>query len=419
VTNSSKGAASLLVWLSLAGCGAKPAPAPAPPPPPPPVAPDTAAIEAREETEARAKLAEAQAALTSERYAEAREIAQATVEKYNASLTPRTRAELLEAIADAQAQLRSADEAAAYQLALSAWEQVSDADDDLARIAAHRGIRAQTIELDWARAEQLYLQAFTLHERRHGPEGSAALPELHALIDLYNQQCRIDDLQAMIERLVRVYHAHSDSRSGFFLDRFRGYVARRRGDLPKAISLMQRGLDALVGEETLRAATSESLREMALDAGHYQDGLRFLRIDAELTEALLDPVPALQLHFGYSAVGDNKKRAAHDAKYEIVFSRAGRALFPSPLPAIEACVPTPNSENGWFFKPRKVIELARACFESEPDVEVKWLMRVEKGAVVAAEVASIGAKPATVQCAAKALIGAPVPGPHDDNFLSW
>jgi tetratricopeptide (TPR) repeat protein len=401
-------------------------------------------VNQNDENRAVSALESAQNLLDGESFAKAARLAQATLDAVDATrITPRTKARLLQVIGQASFRamadksddqfdpaLADLDCRERCEISLTAWQAVPGAEEEVAGVAAGCGWIAM-LRGDPVKAEQRYEQAHAIQTRLYGSTDARLLWDTGYLFDLFDQQCRLPELQRELARFEHIYAAHPrEVSAAFYLDRYRGVVARRNGDLSGATALLVRAVRELEGsqgsdllsERKLKRTTLNLLEEAALDGGRYADALRFTELEPTFTDAdhQLDEDEQFQLHFAYAAAGD-ARCSAHDQKYLIRSTRAGGEPFPKSLPAIERCAPRPG-KLGWLFRGKEAEDRIARCFENSQQsnstqASLRALMRVESGAVVAAEVAGIGADAAQLDCAARAVIALPVPAPHDFNFI--
>lgn len=367
-------------------------------------------------------------------FAQAKAMAEATIPKaQDAKACPRTLAELRIILAEAEFALRDAHAEEACEEAMRDWEVLPRSEENIAKISHWLGF-ILTVRLELRRAEPYLHRSIKLFERVHGQYDPSLLDPLYALLDLYDQECRVSEEHPLIERVQRIGSAHKplERLTPFLLLRLRALVARREGNLDLATELLGKALETLppLGASPnahLRAYASvayAALAEFALDQGRYGDMLRFAEaecaIDATRTDA--ERQDWAKLHFAYEA-NHNPELAKHDLKYALKATRGGGELFPAALPKVEHCVPeTTLNPRGWMNRTPETNEIISRCVDgsSAPmtkEGEVQVLMRIENEAVVAAEAVGYGIDSSVLECAASRVIGVSVTGPHDFNFI--
>lgn len=372
-----------------------------------------------DESEARAALGKARKELDAGHAREARQLTDAALTR---RVSAKTRAELLTLAAESSWDDPEADKRADHEAALAAWEAIPGSDEQVAEALV---MLAMLIEdYDFPESERAVLRAISIRERLHGPDHEILQIPFALLIDIYDQQCRVAELERTLERLAHVVAAHPKlSSAAFYVARSRAVIDRRLAKLDAAMDGMQKALDASDPNDRGRPATAVLLADYARETARYSDHLRFLEQSPEFHGEHLDRHNALRLHFAYVAIAD-PRRAAHAEKYRILVASAGEELFPTELPPIEACVPITGQRNGWLFKVDLDDERLKPCFNSPParsspaDTRILTLMRVGQGRVVAAQAAGIDLDEKTLDCVAHTAIGIEVPGPHDFNFVS-
>lgn len=139
-----------------------------------------------DERRARSSLEAARARLTEERFQDAVRLASSALSREPPPrLSMRTRAELLDVIAEGAFGADLPDTPARCDAALLAWENVPGSDDEVAGAVRRRGAVALLFERDLVRAEQLHRRAIAIHEHRYGPEGAPLVAEIRFLFDIY------------------------------------------------------------------------------------------------------------------------------------------------------------------------------------------------------------------------------------------
>lgn len=390
-----------------------------------------------EEKTASGELARAKALYEEGKGEEAIQVANAALARTRgqANVSARTIAGLTEAVANASFAIGDADSSDRWARALSAWEKVPNADDEIAHAAGLAGFSLVLYERDLAAAEKLYRRAFTILQQRHGSSDPVLYMTVTYLLDLFDQECRIDEYERMLAQLEKIYDAHpGEEYAEFYRFRARAVGARLRGDVAAALSLMQRAIDELekcpegisTSRASVRGPAYALIEGYAFDLGSYAAALSSTELESQqrVEGAYSEGFNAdytLWLHFAYEAAGD-KRQSEQDDKLHVRAAHAGESLFPSRLPTIARCAPEIGPDaSGRAMRASDAEEMIEQCLENghEPDAQILIFMRQRAGAVVAVEVAGVDVDQAALECMSRGALDLSFSKDQSFNFDTW
>jgi len=362
----------------------------------------------------------ARAAEEANRHEEARDLAdQGILLADRATISIGTRACLHEVAGRSRSDLWDLDALEHYQAALELYEKIPGAQCDIARVSTSLAAMLALQVTDLDRAEQLLLRSIDL-QTKCAPSVSLFF-EYAVLLEVLHQECRTGDAAPWIEKADAVVMASSppDPNDAAIMCRIRANFAADVGNVTAAIEWEKKGLSELAKaapHDTLSgrlAVTYERLATLEQARANYAESLEYFVKMSELprTKSIhvdFDNESQLSLHFGYEAAS-SPKLTEHDKRHGLVSAHAGKALFPSELPPVEACRAEPAGlRRGLLNRYDGVSERFEHCLEHRTSKEghsVGVTIRVEHGIVVAAEAVGAHAEPALLRCLVETAVG--------------
>lgn len=303
------------------------------------------------------------------------------------------------------------------------WESLPGHTDRLVHSLNFHGQCLAAFHVDMAAAERQFRRALALADTTQA-DPSERGDALFYLYDLLDQECRSEEADTVLTRLEEVYRERPKEAQAFpgVTQRFRAMLARRRGQLEPATTILNEllsSLDATKTESAYFDSLFELIAEYQRDAGNYAEALRTTEL--RLTYGSSSQERIFDLAFAYEAAGD-PRLGELEQQASLGHSRAGQQLFPSKLRAVEACqAESLSAPVGWFYRDPGTRELTDRCFVElkrphHEKASLRLVMRIDEGKVVASGVRGQAVDEAVLRCVAEGALGLAYPAPHDFNF---